>query len=144
MRCATRQLRWKKRNIYCYKLSSKRLNQLFMLHRTVWGVPPASSDELETQHISSKRLSLLFMLHRTVWGVPPASSDEKNATYIVTNRPFAAYSHMVQKPPCWDARDALGQDKQRTYIIYNGNLLCLFCPRAFLASQHGGFCTMWL
>ena len=33
------------------------------------------------------------------------------------NRPFAAYSHMVQKPPCWEARDALGQDKQRTYII---------------------------
>ena len=36
---------------------------------------------------------------------------------IIMNRPFTAYSHIVQKPPCWDARDALGQDKQRTYII---------------------------
>ena len=70
----------KKRNIHCYKLSSERLNLLFMLHRTVWGVSPASSNK-KTQHmllqISSERLKLLFMLLRTVWGVPPASSDEK-------------------------------------------------------------------
>ena len=39
----------------------------FMLHLTVLGVPPASSDE-------KKNTSTL---HLTVLGVPPASSDEK-------------------------------------------------------------------
>ena len=48
--------------------------------------------------------------------------QSKVASHVLTankpaNRPFAAYSHMVQKLPCWDARDALGQEKQRTYII---------------------------
>ena len=33
------------------------------------------------------------------------------------NRPFAAYSHMVQKPPCWNARDALEQNKQKITIL---------------------------
>ena len=44
------------------------------------------------------------------------------------NRPFAAYSHMVQKPPCWDARDALGQDKQRTYTFKMVIFFVCFVP----------------
>lgn len=36
VRCTTRHFRWKeKRNMHCCTLSSKRLNLLFMLHRTV-------------------------------------------------------------------------------------------------------------
>ena len=68
----------KKRNMHCYKLSSKRLNLLSTLHRTVWGVSPSSSDEkrrnIHCYKLSSKQLNLLFMLHRTVWGLPPCLS----------------------------------------------------------------------
>ena len=42
-------------------------------------------------------------------------------------------------PPCWRAKVALGQDKQKTYIILDGNFLCLSCPSATFALQHGGF-----
>ena len=34
---------------------------------------------------------------------------------------------------------ALGQDKQKAYIILNGNFPCLCCPSATFVSQHGGF-----
>ena len=48
----------------------------FILHLTVLGVPPASSDE-------KKKLQIVrptSMLHLTIWGVPPASADEKTET----------------------------------------------------------------
>ena len=76
------------------------VNIFFALHQTVWGVPPASSDEqniklrehffshyiklFEVCHppvLMNKTLScviIFFALHQTVWGVPPASSDEQN------------------------------------------------------------------
>ena len=37
------------------------------------------------------------------------------------------------------AKVALGQDQQKAHIILNGNFLCLSCPSATFASQHGGF-----
>ena len=37
------------------------------------------------------------------------------------------------------AKVALGQDQQKAHIILNGNFLCLSCPSAMFASQHGGF-----
>ena len=55
-----------------------------------------------------------------------------------TNRPLAASYSGGTKPPCWRAKVALGQDKQKTYIILNGNFLCLSCPSATFALQHGG------
>ena len=54
---------------------------------------------------------------------------------ILGNRPFARGT----KPPYWRAKVALGQDKQKAYIILNGNFLCLSCPSATLALQYGGF-----
>ena len=61
------------------------------------------------------------------------------------NRPFAASHSHGTKLPCWRAKVALGQDKQKTCIIWNGNFLCLFCPSATCALQHGGFVTCeWL
>ena len=54
-------------------------------------------------------------------------------------RPFAAFHSRGTKPPCWDAKVALGQDQQKAYIILNGNFLCLSCPSATFASQHGAF-----
>ena len=56
-----------------------------------------------------------------------------------SNRPFAANHSCGTKPPRWKAKVALGQDKQKTYIIWNGNFLCLSCPSATFALQHGGF-----
>ena len=55
------------------------------------------------------------------------------------DRPFTAFHSRGAKPPCWDAKVALGQDKQKACIILNGNFLCLSCPSATFASQHGGF-----
>ena len=55
------------------------------------------------------------------------------------NRPFADSHSRVTKPPRWRAKVALGQDKQKTYVIWNGNFLCLSCPSATFPFQHGGF-----
>ena len=55
------------------------------------------------------------------------------------DRPFAAFHSRGAKPPCWDAKVALGQDQQQADIILNGNCFCLSCPSATFASQHGGF-----
>ena len=55
------------------------------------------------------------------------------------DRPFAAFHSRGAKPPCWDAKVALGQDQQKANIILNGNFLCSSCPSATFASQHGGF-----
>ena len=55
------------------------------------------------------------------------------------NRPFAASHSRGTKPPCWRAKVALGQDKQRQLpfqIIY---VFCLSCPSANLTLQRGGF-----
>ena len=60
-------------------------------------------------------------------------------TFERSNRPFTASHSRRTKPPCWRARVALGQDKQKTYIILNGNFLCLSCPSATFALQHASF-----
>ena len=77
----------KKRNIFCYKLSSERLN-LYTFHVTsnfsyyialyeVCHTPvQMKKRNIYCYKLSSERLNLLLMLHRTVC-VPPASSDEK-------------------------------------------------------------------
>ena len=51
------------------------------------------------------------------------------------NRPFAASHSRGIKPPRWREKVALGQDKQKTYIIVNGNFLCFSCPGATLLSS---------
>ena len=55
------------------------------------------------------------------------------------DRPFAAFHSRGTKPPCWDAKVALGQDQQKADIILNGNCFCLSCTSAIFASQRGGF-----
>ena len=55
------------------------------------------------------------------------------------DRPFAARHSRGTKPLRWRAKVALEQDKQKTYITLNGDFLCLSCPSATFALQHGGF-----
>ena len=55
------------------------------------------------------------------------------------DRPFAPFHSRGPKPPCWDAKVALGQDQQKAYIIIKKKFLCLSCTSATFASQHGGF-----
>ena len=56
------------------------------------------------------------------------------------NRPFAAFHSRGTKPPCWDAKVALGQDQQRAYMILHGNFLqlflCLSCSSATFTFQY--------
>ena len=55
------------------------------------------------------------------------------------NRPFAASHSGGTKPQCWRAKNRSGTRQIRAYIILNGNFLCLSCPSATFALQHGGF-----
>ena len=60
---------------------------------------------------------------------PPASQD----------RPFAASHSRGTKPPCWRAKVALGQDKQRKLPFKIMYVFCLSCPSANFSLQRGGF-----
>ena len=55
------------------------------------------------------------------------------------DRPFAAFHSRGTKPPCWDAKVALGQDKQKQLPFKIMFAFCWSCPSATFASQHGGF-----
>ena len=55
------------------------------------------------------------------------------------SRSFAARHSGGTKLPCWIAKVALGQDKQKPYIILNGNFLCLSYPSATFAIQDCSF-----
>ena len=69
--------------------------------------------------------------------------DGKNKGSTLTDRPFAASHSRGTKPPCWRAKVALGQDKQRklpfTVIYAPVYVFCLSCPNATFALQRGGF-----
>ena len=54
-------------------------------------------------------------------------------------RHFAVSHSRGTKPACWRAKVALGQGKQKAYIILNDNFLYLSCPSTTFALQHGGF-----
>jgi len=58
---------------------------------------------------------------------------------MIPKRPFAASHSRGTKPPCWRVNVALGHGKQKIYMILNGYFLCLSCPCATFALQHGGF-----
>ena len=58
---------------------------------------------------------------------------------VELNRPFAASHSCGTKPPCWRAKVALGQDKQRKLPFKIMYVFCLFCPSATFAVQRGGF-----
>ena len=55
------------------------------------------------------------------------------------NRPFAACHSRGTKPPCWDAKVTLGQDKQRKLPVKIMYAFFWSSPSATFASQHGGF-----
>ena len=63
-------------NIFRSKKTTTTATTRLLLHLTVWGVPPSSSDEKKKLQI----VRATSMLHPTVWSVPPASSDEKEKT----------------------------------------------------------------
>ena len=47
---------------------------------------------------------------------------------LTINRPFAASHSRGTKPPYWRAKVAQERDKQKAYIILNGNSLCCLVP----------------
>ena len=61
------------------------------------------------------------------------------------NRPFAASHSRGTKPPCWRAKVALGQDKQRKLPFKIMYVFCLSYPSATFALQRDGFAPCeWL
>ena len=62
-----------------------------------------------------------------------------NYWVVYNNRPFAAFHSCGTKPPCWDAKVVLGQDKQRILPFQIMYTSCWSCLSATFASQHGGF-----
>ena len=55
------------------------------------------------------------------------------------DRLFAASHSRGTKPRCSRTKVVLGQDQQKTHVILDDNFLCLSCPSATFALQHGGF-----
>ena len=55
------------------------------------------------------------------------------------NRPLAASHSRGTKSPCWRAKVALRQDKQRKLPLQIMYVFCLSCPSATFALQRGGF-----
>ena len=55
------------------------------------------------------------------------------------NRPFAASNSHGTKPPCWRAKVAPGQDKQRKLPFKIMYVFCLSYPSATFALQRGSF-----
>ena len=54
------------------------------------------------------------------------------------NNPLQLAIHVVQNRRAGEQKSHW-DNKQNTCIILNGNLLCLSCPSATFALQHGGF-----
>ena len=68
-------------------------------------------------------------------GLCSGRSCESGGHYQVALCSYCSHS-CGTNPPCWRGKVALGQDKKKTYIILNGNFLCLSCPSAtFLSSM---------
>ena len=64
---------------------------------------------------------------------------------IPCDRPFATSHSRGTRPPCWRAKIALGQDKQRKLPLQIMYVFCLSCPGATFAPQRGGFAPReWL
>ena len=62
-----------------------------------------------------------------------------NQELMPAYRPFAASNSRGIKQPCWRAKVALGQDKQKANCHLKFYFLCLSCPFESLASQNSGF-----
>ena len=76
----------------------------------------------------------------------PLGWDKSNATWFkpfniqqppLHNRPFAASHSRSTKPPCWRAKVALGQDKQRKLPFQLMYVFCLVPVRLLLSSMTG-------
>ena len=60
--------------------------------------------------------------------------------FLAESRPFAASHSRGTKPqPCWRAKVALGQDKQRKLQFKIMYVFCLSCTSATFALQRGSF-----
>ena len=53
----------------------------------------------------------------------------------VLKGPLQLAIHVVQNRHARQQKSHFGQDKQKTYIILNGNFLCLSCPIVILLSS---------
>ena len=65
--------------------------------------------------------------------------ENRGKDNVELNRPFSASHSGGTKPPCWRAKVALGQDKQRKLPFKIMYVFCLFCPSATFVLQRGGF-----
>ena len=90
---------------------------------------------------AKQHLSLIYFRNLSFTELPAWQCDlvlfrDWPATFLsdVIIGPLPLAIRVVQK-----AKVALGQDKQKTYIILNGNFLCLSSPSATFALQR--FCT---
>ena len=71
-----------------------------------------------------------------------SSSLRPHISSIITdssNRPFAAIHSRGTNPPCWRAKVALGQDKERKLPFQVMYIFCLPFPSATFTLQCGGF-----
>ena len=71
--------------------------------------------------------------------VPSSHSDQHWLRFSVKNRLFAGFHSRGTKPAYWEAKAALGQEKQRKSPFKIMYAFCWSCPSATFASQYAGF-----
>ena len=76
---------------------------------------------------------------QSLLGVASAILSFFDIEKVNLNGPFAASHSRGTNPPCWKAKVALGQDKQRNLPFQITYVFCLSCPSANFALQRGGF-----
>ena len=82
-----------------------------------------------------KRFSLQIATVNTQ-AVPSSHSDQHWLRSSVQNRLFAGFHSRGTKPAYWEAKVALGQEKQRKLPFKIVHAFCWSCPSATIASQY--------
>ena len=111
----------KVRRLCIYKLNSWRVCQTRVYH---------SQTVFDGKQFARHSFSLFV-------GIRLKSTNKQDNDRNSPNRLFRASHSGGTKPPCWRARDALGQDKQRAL----NKFLYLSCPGASPCSPAWWFCT---
>ena len=98
------------KNVFCWKTLVKWMNRT----SDIWFL-----DGLPRHKIYHMRCDVVIdCIPRGVWVIV--------ACHHVVPSKWSRLWLRGTKPPCWDAKVALGQDQQKAYLILNGNFLCLF------------------
>ena len=111
--------------VVCSRVSALQISQQTRILDIEWVV----TDILYSYAVEAYLNSLVFnsWSWRYIWFWKPQIGLDATSGKTLYG-PFAAFHSRGTKPPCWDAKVALGQDQQKAYIILNGNSFVCLVP----------------